>query len=126
MLAISPYSRPGTVHRFVNTTDVLATAESMLGLAPLSQFDRFGRPLADWSATPDLRPYDAIEPAQSITERNPARGVGAATSRHLDLANADRVDDATFNHLLWRALKGESAAYPGARRQTPLDAARDR
>jgi hypothetical protein len=114
------------VHRFVNTTDVLATAESMLGLAPLSQFDRFGRPLVEWSATADLRPYDAIQPVQSITDRNPARGVGAAESRHLDLASADRVDDATFNHLLWRALKGDRAAYPGARRQTPLDAARER
>lgn len=126
MLAISPYSRAGTVHRFVNTTDVLATAESMLGLAPLSQFDRFGRPLTEWSATPDLRPYDAIQPSQSIVERNPARGVGAVESRHIDLAEADRVDDATFNHILWRALKGVGRAYPRARQQTMLDAARER
>src|ERR1700693_2589311 len=29
---ISPYNRPGTVHRFVNTTDALATIERILGL----------------------------------------------------------------------------------------------
>src|SRR5262249_7475198 len=30
-LAISPYSRGGTIHRFANTTDVLRTIEEILG-----------------------------------------------------------------------------------------------
>jgi hypothetical protein len=125
MLAISPYSQPGTVSRFVNTTDVLATAEEMLGLAPLSQFDRFGHPLAEWRATPDLRPYDAVQPTQSIVETNAARRVGSAESRQFDLSAADRVDDAQFNRLLWRALK-PGVAFPALRRGTMLDLARER
>lgn len=125
MLAISPWSRAGTVSRFVNTTDVLATAEEMLGLAPLSQFDRFGHPLADWRDTPDLRPYDAIQPTQSIAEVNKARGVGALESRHIDLADADRVDDAEFNRILWKALK-PGVAFPAPRHGTMLDLARER
>jgi hypothetical protein len=126
MLAISAYSKAGTVSRFVNTTDVLATAESVLGLAPLSQFDHFGHPLADWSATPDLRPSDAIQPTQSITDRNPARGVGAVESRHIDLGKADRVDDAQFNRLLWLVLKGDRVPFPAVRRGAMLDRARER
>ncbi|MGI8508510.1 MAG: hypothetical protein ACR2MQ_04220 [Gemmatimonadaceae bacterium] len=127
MLAVSPYTHSGTVHRFVNTTDVLATIEEVLGLAPLSQFDRYGRPLHDvWSATPDLRPYSAIQPAQRVDERNPSRGVAAEESRNLNLAEADRVDDMQFNRLLWRAIKGARTPYPTTRRASTLDFARDR
>ena len=54
-LAISPYSRGGVIHRFANTTDVLATIEEILGLDSLSMFDHFGRPLRDIFGTePDL------------------------------------------------------------------------
>jgi hypothetical protein len=127
LLVISPYSRPGVVHRFVNTTDVLATIEEILGLAPLSQFDHYGRPLRNvWSATPDLRPFEALTPAQSIAERNPPRGVGARESRRLDLAAADRIDDAAFNRLLWRVVKGDGTPYPSPRRRSTLDVARER
>jgi hypothetical protein len=127
LLVASPYSRPGTIHRFVNTTDVLATIEEILGLEPLSQFDHYGRPLRDvWAASPDLRPYAALTPAQSIAERNPARGVGARESQGINLAAADRVDDAQFNHLLWRVLKGPQSPYPRTRRYSTLDVVRER
>jgi DNA-binding beta-propeller fold protein YncE len=33
--AISAYSRAGTVHRFINTTDVIAVIEDILGMGPL-------------------------------------------------------------------------------------------
>jgi hypothetical protein len=57
LLVISPYNRSGAFHRFVNTTDVVATIEEILGIEPLSQFDYFGRPLREiFSADPDLRP----------------------------------------------------------------------
>lgn len=125
MLAISPWSRAGTVSRFVNTTDVLATAEVMLSLAPLSQFDRFGHPLTEWRDTPDLRPYNAIAPTQSIVEVNKARGVGALESRQINLADADKVDDAQFNAILWKALK-PGVPFPAPRHATMLDLAREK
>jgi len=126
MLTISPWARGGTVHRFVNTTDVLATMEEILGLDSFSQFDHFGRPLREiWRSSPDLRPYVALTPAQSIVERNLAAGPGARASAHIDLAREDRVDDAVFNRILWHALKG-SAPYPTARRLALLEAARSR
>ena len=126
LLVLSPYSRAGVVRRFVNTTDVLATIEEILGLGPLSQFDRFGRPLREiWAATPDLKPYTAVTPAQSLAELNPTTGVGARRSARLDLSGVDRIDDDEFNRILWRAIKG-SARYPAVRRAATLEYTRGR
>jgi YVTN family beta-propeller protein len=121
LLVVSPYNRPGTVHRFVNTTDVLATIEEILGLRSLSHFDHFGRPLASVFATePDLRPYQALEPSVPWTELNPPAGPGAMASAQLDLDEVDTGEDDLFNLALWQALKGD-APYPGARNATLLD-----
>jgi DNA-binding beta-propeller fold protein YncE len=126
MFTISPWARGGVIDRFVNTTDVLATMEELLGLDSFSQFDHFGRPLREiWRSSPDLRPYVALRSAQSMTELNVATGPGARASAHIDLAHEDRVDDGVFNRILWRALKG-NAPYPTARRLAQLEAARSR
>jgi hypothetical protein len=127
LLVISAYNRPGTLHRFVNTTDVVATVEEILGLPPLSQFDRFGRPLREiFSAEPDLRPYVAEAPRQSLDELNPAEGAAALDSERLDLSKEDVADMDLFNRVLWRAVKGEGVPYPQAKRLTPLDQMRAR
>jgi hypothetical protein len=126
MLTISPWARGGVAHRFVNTTDVLATIEELLGLDSFSHFDHFGRPLREiWRSSPDMRPYAALTPAHALDELNLASGSGARASARIDLAHEDRVDDAVFNHILWRALKG-TAPYPTARRMALLEAARAR
>jgi YVTN family beta-propeller protein len=117
LIVISPWAAGGVLHRFVNTTDVLATVEEILGLGTLSQFDHFGRPLRDvWRSTPDLRPYVALTPTQSMTERNLALDDNARRSARLDLATEDRAPDDEFNRILWRAIKGDSVPYPGVRR----------
>jgi hypothetical protein len=124
LLVISPYSRAGVVHRFANTTDVLRTIEEILGLDALSQFDYFGRPLRDiWSDTPDLRPWSALTPAVSLTERNPANTPEARESALLDLRIEDAADEDRFNRVLWRSVKG-AVPYPGSRRGATLEALR--
>jgi YVTN family beta-propeller protein len=124
LLVISPYVRAGVVHRFANTTDVIRTIEEILGLESLSHFDYFGRPLREiWSDTPDLRPWSALTPAVSLTERNPAGTRGARESERLDLRIEDVADEELFNRVLWRAVKGD-APYPGARRGAALEAVR--
>jgi YVTN family beta-propeller protein len=126
-LTISAWNKPGLIHRFVNTTDMLATIEEIIGLEPLSQFDRFGRALRDiWRGKPDLTPYVAIVPSHSIHDVNPPRAVGARESMHFDLSSADRIDDAQFNRLLWRVIKGEHVPYPGTHRGSTLDFVQDR
>ena len=125
LLTISAYNRAGVVHRFVNTTDVLATIEEILGLRSLSQFDHFGRPLRDiFSAEADSRPYAPLKPAVDMDEKNPPGSV-AQESEKLDLSRADAADDDLFNRILWRAIKGEDLPYPGTSR-APLEALEER
>jgi hypothetical protein len=113
LLVASAWNRRGVSHRFVNTTDVLATIEEILGLDALSHFDRFGRPLREiWTSSPDLSPYIALTPVQPLSELNVASGADAQRSSRLDFSRADRVDDDAFNRILWRAMKGPHSAFP--------------
>jgi DNA-binding beta-propeller fold protein YncE len=127
LLVISAYNRPGVVHRFVNTTDVTATIEEILGLSALSHFDHFGRTLADvFTARPDFAPYTAAPAGVPLDERNPAKAPGAAASARLDLSAPDRADEAAFNRVLWTALKGRGEPYPKAGRLSVLELQRGR
>jgi DNA-binding beta-propeller fold protein YncE len=107
--AISAYNRPGTVHRFINTTDVVAAIEDILGMGRLSKFDYFSRSLADiFAPAPDLTPYDPIIPTQDLNEKNPQNTAAARLSEGLDLSAPDRVDDQLYNRILWLMLKGDA------------------
>jgi YVTN family beta-propeller protein len=122
LLMISAYSRGGVVHRFTNTTDVLATMEEVLRLDALSQFDHYGRPLREiWTKEPDLRPYTALVPSVSLEARNPSGGRGARESEKLDFEFEDVADEVAFNRILWRAIKGDSVPYPGTNRMSALE-----
>ena len=119
---ISPYNSGGVVHRWTNTTDIIATISEILHTGSLSQFDYYGRPLHDvWTATPDLRPYTALVPAVDLNEKNTVRSVGAAESATLDFSAEDRADENIFNRILWKAIKGESVPYPGIVRVSGLE-----
>lgn len=122
LFVISPYNGGRVFHRFANTTDVLATMEDILGLGRMSQFDHYGRPLRDiWEKTPDLRPYKALVPSVSLMETNPRTGALAEASKKLALAVEDEADEELFNHILWKAIKGDKP-YPGSKRMSTLEA----
>ncbi len=124
LLVISPYNRHGAVHRFANTTDVLATIEDILGLDSLSHFDTFGRPLRGiFAATPDLTPYQAQVPKQPLTDVNPPNAPGATQSLRLDFTAPDAAPAAELNEILWRTLKG-GEPYPTPARLSTLDVQR--
>ncbi len=117
MFVISAYTRPGVIHRFTNTTDVLRTIEEILGLESMSQYDFFGRPLRDiWADAPDLRPYTALTPAASLDEINQRGTREARESEKLDLRTEDAADEALFNEILWRTIRGRDVPYPGVTR----------
>jgi DNA-binding beta-propeller fold protein YncE len=118
--AISAYNHPGTIHRFANTTDVVAAIEDILGLGRMSKFDYFSRSLADvFSQTPDFAPYRSLVPRADMKETNPSKGVAARMSEGLDLRAADRSDDELFNRVLWYMLKPDSAP-PSSGNKAPL------
>ncbi len=127
LLVISPYNRPGVIHRWANTTDVIATIAEILGLESLSQFDYFGSPLREiWAASPDLTPYRALVPAVPLDQRNPASGPEAEASQLLDLRIEDVADEDLFNRVLWRMIKGTAVPYPGITRMAALEWKRSR
>jgi len=127
LLVISAYNRAGTVHRFVNTTDVFATMEEILGLQPLSQFDFYGRPLHEiFGDKPDLRPFVALKPEQLLDEVNPQQSANAQKSMLLNLDEADAADEDAFNRILWQEIKGEGVPYPQAKRMSSLEITRAR
>jgi DNA-binding beta-propeller fold protein YncE len=120
LLVISAYNRPGTIHRFANTTDVIAAIEDILGLDRLSKYDYFSRSLADvFARVPNLTPYAALTPEASLEEMNPAKTAAARMSEGLDFRGPDRIDDARFNELLWLMLKGDQP-MPAAQSKAAL------
>ncbi|HZF73879.1 MAG TPA: alkaline phosphatase family protein, partial [Gemmatimonadaceae bacterium] len=122
LLVISAYNRGKVFHRFANTTDVLATIEDILGLAPMSQFDHFGRPLREiWESAPDLTPYTPLRSSVPLDQKNPPRTALAEASRKLVLDKADMADERLFNRILWSAIKGDKP-YPGSTRMSALEA----
>ena len=113
LLVISAYGRPGVVHRFANTTDVLATIDRILRLGALSNFDRFGRPLTGvFAATPDTTPFTALTPSVNRGEVNRDSTRVARLSALLDLSREDRADQGLLNRILWRVVKGPGRPYP--------------
>src|SRR5690349_4442370 len=125
LLVISAYNRGGLIHRFVNTTDVFATMEEILGLEKLSKFDYYGQPLREmFTNNPNLTPYAALKPEQSLNELNPAKGSNAQASLELNFDRVDAADEDTFNRILWSIIKGPQL-YPGTKRMSSLDIARE-
>jgi len=121
---ISAYNRSGVIRRFVNTTDVLATVEELLGLGKLSKFDHYGRPLREiFADTPDLTPYVALKPEQPLDELNPPKSPTAQSSLELNLDRVDAAEEDAFNRILWTLLMG-SQMYPGAKRMSSQEMAR--
>ena len=112
---ISAWNRGGLVHRFINTTDVLATMEEILGLDSLSQFDHYGRPMRGlFAEQPDLTPYDALKSEVPLDEKNP-ESPQSKKSALLDFSKADAIDDHALNVILWETIKGD-VPYPGPTR----------
>lgn len=111
---ISPYTHRGIVDSTMyNQMSLLRTMELILGLRPMTHFDAAARPMfATFSAQADSRPYTAIAPKVSTTERNPAGASGASQSAKMDFSDADRVDDDELNDVLWRAIKHSAAPPP--------------
>lgn len=117
-LLISAWNRPHVWHRFTNTTDVLATIESILSLEHLSQFDAYARPLRGvFASAPDTTPYVPLTPSVPLGEKNLANAPGARESSQLDFSIEDLADDDRFNRVLWLAIKGDTP-YPGPTRLT--------
>jgi len=110
---ISPWARHGAVvSTRYDQESVLRSAETVLGLQPLSLLDSLATPMYDaFTDRPDPTPYTAITPTQSLSDRNSAssaRGV----ARVLPYSRTDLVPQELFDRALWHSVYGWRSTPP--------------
>jgi YVTN family beta-propeller protein len=120
-LVISPYTKRGKViSTYYSQINMVRTIENILGLPPMNQFDLTAEAMYDcFTAKPDFRPYKALPSNIPPDQLNPPlaglRGdqlLWAKKSLEQDLDEVDRIDEDTFNRIIWHAIKGYSRLYP--------------
>jgi hypothetical protein len=123
-LAVSPYVRRGAVDStFYAQQSMVKTIELMLGLPTLSLFDLIATDMrASFTTTPDVRPYTAVRPKQSLFDRNPRlssmsgplREAAIETMRmRFDVPDAAPTD--RLNRTVWGIVQGWDRPYPAVR-----------
>ncbi len=129
---ISPYVKARTVdHTFYNTDSVLHSINQILGLPPLSQYDRVAAPIGVFGETPNLsRRYTAVLPdAAVITEMNPSlarlgrrdpRRKLALDSLKMNFDLPDAAPAGPLNEILWKTAKGTGSKMPAPRHSLAL------
>jgi YVTN family beta-propeller protein len=110
------YVKKGFVdHTAYSTTSLLRTIELILGLPPMSQYDAAAVPL--WRCmnnTPDHPPFEARPCLVNLDEKNTAENKWQQKSELFDFTKEDRVNDAEFNEVIWKAVKGFDSPCPPA------------
>ena len=121
-LVISPYTQTGKVDStHYDTGSALATLEGLLGLPPMSTYDaRAARMWPSFARTPNLRPYDAIQPAivpfgDSHAPLNSSSAPLAALSAQMDFTKPDAAPEALLNEAIWKSVKGAGSQMPAPR-----------
>jgi YVTN family beta-propeller protein len=125
-LVISPYTQTGRVDSTqYSTVSMMRTMELLAGVGPLTQYDAMATPMvASFTRRPNLRPYSATTPSQSLTATNGANAPMAAQSAQMNFADADKAPEQQLNEAIWRSVKGADSRMPAPVTKGP-DAAAD-
>lgn len=94
--------------------------ENILGIPPMNQLDLNAVPMNDcfttkanfspYKALPNNIPLDQLNPKlQSLTGK---QLYWAQKSLEQDLDELDRIEEDTFNRIIWHAVKGYDVPYP--------------
>jgi DNA-binding beta-propeller fold protein YncE len=120
-MVISPYTKRGeVVSTYYSQINMVRTMENILGIPPMNQFDMLAEPMLDcFTETPDFAPYKAVKNNIPLDELNPPleslngeKRYWAEKSMEQDLDDYDRIDEDTFNRIIWHAMKGYNRPYP--------------
>jgi len=120
-MVISPYTkRNAVVSTYYSQINMVRTIENILGIPPMNQFDLSAEPMIDcFTDTPDFTPYTARKNIIPLDKLNPPLEslsgdalYWAKKSLEQDLNDVDRIDEDTFNRILWHAIKGYDVPYP--------------
>jgi YVTN family beta-propeller protein len=130
-LAISPYIRREAIDStFYSQVSFAKTIELILGLPTLSLFDLIANDMRNsFQMTPDLTPYTAEVPKQSIYEANPKletlRGPArkaAEESAQMNFEVPDAAPTEEVNRIIWASARGWKEPYPAAKKGVFLPA----
>lgn len=100
-------------HTMYSTSSVLRTIELILGLPPMSQYDASAPSLWRCFADSATHPAFTVRPClQDLNEINVTVNKWSKLSGQFDFSKEDRVPDAQFNEVLWRAVKGFDSECP--------------
>lgn len=114
-LVISPYARRGAVvHTQYDLLSVLRSMELILGLKPLSLFDRLAVPMYDAFAPTAVNPepVTAVPAKTDLLQRNTAASPDAKLSSTLPFEDTDSVPQWKLDAILWHAVHGRHSAPP--------------
>ncbi len=120
-LVISPYTkRKEVISTYYSQINMVRTIENILGILPMNQFDFGAEPMSDcFMDKPNFTPYKAMPTNIPIDQINPplSKLIGeqrrwAIKSLEQDLDDFDRVDEDTFNRIIWHSVKGYDIPYP--------------
>jgi hypothetical protein len=102
-------------HTPYTTTSLLRTIELILGLPPMSQYDASATPL--WRClnnTPGHPRYMVKPVSVDLNDKNTAENRWQQMSEKFDFTAEDKVNDAEFNEVIWKAVKGLDSPCPPA------------
>lgn len=110
------YVKQGFVdHTAYSTASMLRTIELILGLPPMSQYDAAAKSMwRCFNKTPDHPPYNVKPCLVDLDEKNLAENKWQRMSEEFDFSQEDRVNDAAFNEVIWKAVKGLDSPCPPA------------
>ncbi|MEA1981230.1 MAG: bifunctional YncE family protein/alkaline phosphatase family protein [candidate division Zixibacteria bacterium] len=120
-MVISPYTkRNKVISTYYSQINMVRTMENILGIPPMNQFDSAAEPMLDcFTNKANFAPYKALPSNIPLDQLNPPleKLVGmqlhwAKKSLEQDLADVDRIDEDTFNRIIWHAIKGYDVPYP--------------
>lgn len=123
-MVISPYTKRGeVVSTYYSQINMVRTIENILGLPPMNQLDMTAEAMVDcFTHKPDFTPFKAVKNNIPLDQLNPAltslsgdQLYWAQKSLEQDLDDVDRIDEDTFNRIIWHAVKGYDKPYPVVR-----------
>lgn len=131
-LAISPYTRRGYVDStFYSQTSMMKTIELILGLRPLSIFDRIANDMRPaFQDQIDLTPYTSVVPKQSLYDINPPLKATTGEARKAAEASLkmrwdvpDANPEGQLNRIIWHQVRGWNVPYPEVKQGVFITAA---
>ncbi len=113
-------------HTSYTTSGILRTMELILGLQPMSQYDAAATPLYRcFTATPDESVFNHVPAQVDLTKKNTAVNKLSEKSAAFNFSKEDAIDDAEFNEVLWKGIKGMNSIVPSPRRAAFLSVKKD-